>query len=77
MITVTKFKGVKNEVLITVRGVGEMNLFKTLIQRGVATWADAPPSIKEFADIITTGHALQPYATMSSESQPADTDAQE
>jgi hypothetical protein len=35
--------------------------FQELIQRGANLWPDAPPEIKEFADLITTGRILQDY----------------
>lgn len=35
--------------------------FKELIQRGANLWPDAPPAIKEFADVATTGSPLQDY----------------
>lgn len=39
----------------------EIALFKELVQRGANLWPDAPPSIKEFADVITLGTVLQDY----------------
>jgi len=35
--------------------------FKELVQRGSNLWPDAPPVIKEFADVITTGSVQQDY----------------
>lgn len=35
--------------------------FQKLIQRGAQTWADAPPGIKELADLVTNGTVLQNY----------------
>lgn len=35
--------------------------FQELIQRGSNLWPDAPPAIKEFADIITNGKIMQDY----------------
>ena len=35
--------------------------FKELVQRGSNLWPDAPPEIKETADIITNGQILQNY----------------
>ena len=35
--------------------------FKNLIQRGANLWPDAPPEIKEFADLVTNGRVLQDY----------------
>lgn len=36
-------------------------LFQELVQRATNLWPDAPPEIKEFADVITNGHVLQNY----------------
>lgn len=37
--------------------------FKELIQRGANLWPDAPPEIKELADLITSdGRVMQDYA---------------
>lgn len=35
--------------------------FQQLIQRGAQTWADAPPAMKELADLVTNGQVLQNY----------------
>ena len=35
--------------------------FKQLVQRATNLWPDAPPEIKEFADLITSGKILQDY----------------
>lgn len=35
--------------------------FKQLVQRATNLWPDAPPEIKEFADLITSGRILQDY----------------
>lgn len=35
--------------------------FKVLVQRGSNLWPDAPPKIKEFADLVTNGEVLQDY----------------
>lgn len=35
--------------------------FKQLVQRGANLWPDAPPEIKEFADLVTNGSILQDY----------------
>jgi hypothetical protein len=36
-------------------------VFQELVQRATNLWPDAPPIVKEFADVITTGHILQDY----------------
>lgn len=35
--------------------------FQELIQRGANLWPDAPPEIKEFADLVTNGKVMQDY----------------
>jgi hypothetical protein len=47
----------------TVRIVGAESLdaFKQLVQRACNTWTDAPPEIKEFADMVTNGQIFQNY----------------
>lgn len=35
--------------------------FQQLIQRGAQTWSDAPPAMKELADMVTNGQVLQNY----------------
>lgn len=44
-----------------------VKIFQQLIQRGAATWADAPPEIKEFADLITSGRVLQDYHSQNTD----------
>lgn len=43
---------VKNETLES---------FKTLVQRAMNTWPDAPAELKEFADLLLEGKILQDY----------------
>lgn len=38
-----------------------LETFKQLVQRGANLWPDAPPEIKEFADLVTNGTVLQDY----------------
>lgn len=35
--------------------------FREMVQRATNLWPDAPPEIKHFADIITTGKPMQDY----------------
>lgn len=35
--------------------------FQELVQRGSNLWPDAPPEIKEFADMVTSGMVMQDY----------------
>jgi len=47
--------------------------FQELIQRGANLWPDAPPEIKEFADLVTNGKVMQDYyrqAGVATESKP-------
>lgn len=41
--------------------VADQPKFAELIQRGANLWPDAPPEIKEFADLVTNGRVLQDY----------------
>lgn len=34
---------------------------KVLIQRGAATWSEAPAEIKGLADLVTSGRVMQDY----------------
>lgn len=47
---------------IIVDDAEDMRSFQTLIQRGANLWPDAPPSIKAFADEVTSGKVLQDYS---------------
>lgn len=40
----------------------DMKSFQALVQRGANLWPDAPPSIKAFADEVTSGRVLQDYS---------------
>lgn len=40
--------------------------FQELVQRGANLWPDAPPAIKEFADLATTGKVQQDYQVQES-----------
>lgn len=44
----------------------DMVSFRELVQRGANLWPDAPASIKSFADFITNGKEMQPYASLTS-----------
>lgn len=35
--------------------------FKSLVQRAMNTWPDAPAELKEFADLLLEGKILQDY----------------
>jgi hypothetical protein len=35
--------------------------FREMVQRATNLWPDAPPEIKEFADMVTVGHVQQKY----------------
>lgn len=42
--------------------------FQELVQRGANLWPNAPPEIKAFADLVTTGQVLQDYKTQDTSS---------
>jgi len=44
--------------------------FKQLVQRGTNLWPDAPPEIKEFADIVTNGEVYQDYFSQANKPRP-------
>lgn len=50
----------KNGCLIHVP-TESLQMFQQLIHRGANLWPDAPAEIKEFADVITNGYAMQDY----------------
>lgn len=52
---------------VFIEGVSDVDGFKTLIQRGAQTWADAPAGIKRLADLVTNEMEMQDYASMSGE----------
>jgi hypothetical protein len=41
--------------------VANYGAFQELIQRGANLWPDAPPAIKEFADLVTSGRVMPDY----------------
>ena len=43
--------------------------FQELIQRGANLWPDAPPEIKEFADLVTNGTVMQDYYRQANKEQ--------
>ena len=49
------------ELCVRITEKEDIALFKELVQRATNLWPDAPPAIKEFADVITSGNALQDY----------------
>jgi len=49
------------EYQIRITQASTMDAFKTLVNRGLNTWDEAPPELKEFADILIHGKALQDY----------------
>lgn len=46
--------------------------FQQLIQRGANLWPDAPPEIKEFADLVTNGEVLQDYKSQDTSQKKSD-----
>ncbi len=47
--------------------------FQQLIQRGAQTWTDAPPAMKELADMVTNGAVLQNYWDQNKDLQSKET----
>ena len=54
---------------ITIDFVDDWKSFQELIQRGANLWVDAPPEIKEFADLVTNGKILQDYHSQNTDKQ--------
>lgn len=48
----------------------DLSHFRELIQRGANLWPDAPPTMKELADLITTGQIMQDYKTQTKKPRP-------
>ena len=48
-------------ILIIVLTQDSADNFKTLVNRALNTWADAPAELKEFGDILLEGKPLQNY----------------
>lgn len=51
----------QDKTLVIVVDPIDAEKFQELVQRATNLWPDAPPQIKEFADIITNGKILQDY----------------
>lgn len=49
---------------ITISGEKSLNHFKLLVNRAMNCWDNAPPELKEFADILEYGKPLQDYYSM-------------
>lgn len=63
--TTKSFKDTKLDHLVIVIDNKSIVEFQNLIHRGVNLFPDASPEIKEFADVITNGFALQDYYRQS------------
>ncbi len=68
MLNVVEKSGI---IAIIVADDGDIIHFKELVQRGANLWPDAPPSIKEFADLVTGGEVLQDYYSQAKDQQKA------
>lgn len=44
--------------------------FRELIQRGANLWPDAPPEIKQLADLVTSGQVMQDYSSQAQKPRP-------
>jgi len=42
-----------------------LEAIKQMVHRAVNTWPDAPPEIKELADLVTVGHVQQDYKSQA------------
>ena len=49
------------ELTVRITEKEDIEKFKELVQRATNLWPDAPPAIKEFADVVTSGNSLQDY----------------
>lgn len=49
------------ELCVRITEKEDIEKFKELVQRATNLWPDAPPTVKEFADVITSGNSLQDY----------------
>lgn len=61
ILTTKSFKDTKLDHLVVVIDSESIVEFQNLIHRGVNLFPDASPEVKEFADVITNGFALQDY----------------
>lgn len=68
-ISVQYFERFK-EYHIHIRDEESWKSFQELIQRGSNLWPDAPPEIKEFADLVTNGKVMQDYYRQANKEQP-------
>lgn len=58
--SIASIPGVSIKVLVA--GEETTAAFIELIQRGANLWPDAPPEIKEIADLVTNGEIMQEYS---------------
>ena len=56
-----KVTRVGNIGTIEILNAEDWKLFQVLVQRGANLWPDAPPQIKELADLVTNGKVMQDY----------------
>jgi len=54
---------------VHIRDAESWSAFQQLIQRGANLWPDAPPEIKEFADLVTNGKVMQDYYRQANKEQ--------
>jgi hypothetical protein len=62
--TIKTFAQTKLHTISIVVDPESMAAFQELVHRGANLWPDAPPEIKEFADIVTNGYAMQDYYSL-------------
>lgn len=56
-----KVTRVGNIGTVEILNAEDWKLFQELVQRGSNLWPDAPPQIKELADLVTNGKVMQDY----------------
>ncbi len=59
-----KLNTLPESFVLLIHGDAEVAAFKQLVQRGSNCWDTAPASIKELADLVTTGQVMQNYTDL-------------
>ncbi len=57
-------------ITLMIDGKDDCEFFKQLVQNGANLWDQAPPSMKELADLVTSGKKMQEYDKMSDFKKP-------
>lgn len=64
MLDLHRIKSATDETIamcVVIDNPESMANFITLVQRATNLWPDAPPEVKEFADLVTNGKVMQKY----------------